>query len=77
VGPVCETTDSLAHGYPLPPLAPGDQVALLTAGAYGFVMASNYNARPRPPEVIVSADGQSWQIARRRETWEDLIAHER
>ncbi len=76
VGPVCETTDSLAHARLLPALSPGDLVALLTAGAYGFVMASTYNARPRPPEVVVDLDGQTWRVARRRETWDDLIAHE-
>jgi diaminopimelate decarboxylase len=77
VGPVCETTDVLAHARQIPLLSPGDHVALLTAGAYGFVMASSYNARPRPPEIVVHPDGQTWHIARRRETWEDLIAEER
>jgi diaminopimelate decarboxylase len=72
VGPVCETTDVLAHGRALPPLAPGDLVAFLTAGAYGFVMASQYNARPRPPEVVVSEDGGSWRVDREREEWESL-----
>jgi diaminopimelate decarboxylase len=76
VGPVCETTDSLAHARMFPIIEPVYQVALLTAGAYGFVMASNYNARPRPPEVVVNPDGRSWHVARRRETWEDLIVHE-
>jgi len=76
VGPVCETTDTMAHDRSLPPLAPGDHVALLTAGAYGFVMASNYNARPRPPEVVISPDGSTWRIARPRETWEDLVTRE-
>ncbi|MCC6612031.1 MAG: diaminopimelate decarboxylase [Anaerolineae bacterium] len=76
VGPVCETTDALAHGRPLPPLAPGEHVALMTAGAYGYVMASNYNARPRPPEVVIEPDGETWRIARPRETWEDLIRGE-
>jgi diaminopimelate decarboxylase len=52
---------------------PGDQLAILTAGAYGMVMSSNYNARPRPPEIVIAQDGKSWDIARRRETWEDLI----
>jgi len=76
VGPVCETTDALAHARSLPPLAPGDAVAFLTAGAYGYVMASNYNARPRPAEVVVDPDGQTWRIARPRETWDDLIRGE-
>lgn len=76
VGPVCETTDVLGRDVRLPPLNAGDSLALLTAGAYGMVMASNYNARPRPPEVVVGQDGQSWYIARRRETWDDLVAAE-
>lgn len=76
VGPVCESADTLGHGVPLPEVQPGDQLAILTAGAYGMVMSSNYNARPRPPEVVVESDGKSWRIARRRETWDDLIEPE-
>lgn len=76
VGPVCETADVLGHSNTLPPLSPGDHIAILTAGAYGMVMASSYNARPRPPEVVVTPDGAGWQVARRRETWQDLIAAE-
>jgi diaminopimelate decarboxylase len=70
-GPVCESADILREDMPLPPLSPGDRLAVLVAGAYGFVMASNYNQRLRPPEVLV--DGANWQIIRRRETWHDLI----
>lgn len=77
VGPVCETTDVLGRDVRLPPLSGGDALAILTAGAYGMVMASNYNARPRPPEVMVGEDGKTWYIARRRETWDDLVAAER
>jgi len=77
VGPVCETTDVLGRDVSLPPLEAGDSLAILTAGAYGMVMASNYNARPRPPEVIVGEDGHMWYTARRRETWDDLVAAER
>ena len=55
-------------------LEPGSLLAVLTAGAYGMVMASNYNQRTRPPEVVVAEDGKSWRLARRRETWEDLTA---
>lgn len=73
VGPVCETADILSHNALLPELSPGEPLAILTAGAYGMVMASNYNARPRPPEVVVNEDGHTWHIARRRETWEDML----
>ncbi|NJO84649.1 MAG: diaminopimelate decarboxylase [Blastochloris sp.] len=76
VGPVCETTDVLASGVPMPGAEPGALVALMTAGAYGMVMASNYNARPRPPEVVVSEEGDTWHVARRRETYADLLAFE-
>ena len=77
VGPVCESADQLGHDVPLPPLQPGDRLAILDTGAYGMVMASNYNQRPRPPEVVVMADGQRWQVARERETLEDLLRGER
>lgn len=73
VGPVCETSDVLGRDVPLPALSPGEPLAILTAGAYGMVMASNYNQRPRPPEVVVMPDGRHWQVARRRETWDDLL----
>jgi diaminopimelate decarboxylase len=75
VGPVCETGDFLALDRMLPGLAAGDGLAVLGAGAYGFVMASNYNSRPRPPEVIV--DGGKWWVARPRETAEQLFEKER
>jgi diaminopimelate decarboxylase len=55
----------------LPPLQPGDLLAVMHVGAYGAVMGSNYNARPRPPEILV--EGDSWRVIRRRETWEDLV----
>lgn len=70
-GPVCESADILHRGADLPDLVPGDRLAVLVAGAYGMTMASNYNARVRPPEIMV--DGSSWQVARRRETWDDLL----
>lgn len=76
VGPVCETTDVLGHDVSLPPLDRHDCLAVLTAGAYGMVMASNYNARPRPPEAATAEDGGSWFLIRRRETWHDLVMHE-
>jgi diaminopimelate decarboxylase len=75
VGPVCETGDFLALDRMLPGLRSGDGLAVLGAGAYGFVMASNYNSRPRPPEIIV--DQGSWWVARPRERVEDLFAGER
>jgi diaminopimelate decarboxylase len=74
VGPVCESADVLARRRTLPPLEAGDLVALRTAGAYGMAMASQYNARPRPAEVLV--DGRSWRVVRQRETYKDLIRGE-
>lgn len=75
VGPVCETGDFLALGRTLPDVTAGERLAVLGAGAYGFVMASNYNSRPRPAEVVV--DGERWWVARPRETVDDLFATER
>lgn len=74
VGPVCESSDFLAEEREIDNLLPGDYLAVMTAGAYGFVMSSNYNARPRPCEVLV--DGDSWRIVRRRESLEDLVRGE-
>lgn len=74
VGPVCESGDFLALDRELPNVLPGDLLAVWTAGAYGFVLSSNYNSRPRPPEVLV--EGDAWRIVRRRETHEDLIRGE-
>jgi len=74
VGPVCETGDFLALDRTLPSLERGDRLAVLGAGAYGFVMSSNYNSRPRAAEVVV--DGSSWRIARARETFDDLLRAE-
>ena len=74
VGPVCESGDFLAKDRMVANAAPGDLLAVLTAGAYGFVLASNYNSRPRPPEILVSGD--QWRIIRSRETLEDLIRGE-
>jgi diaminopimelate decarboxylase len=75
VGPVCETGDFLALDREVPDVAAGDYLAVLGAGAYGFVMASNYNSRPRPAEVMV--DGEHWWVARPRETVEELFRSER
>jgi diaminopimelate decarboxylase len=74
VGPVCETGDFFARDRELPLINEGDLVALLDAGAYGMALASNYNTRPRPAEVLV--DGKSVKLIRRRETLEDLLRAE-
>jgi len=74
VGPVCESGDFLAKERPLPPVAEGALLAVLSAGAYGFAMASNYNARPRAAEVLVHGD--RFEVVRRRESYEDMIAGE-
>ena len=74
VGPVCESGDFLAHNREMPNVMPGDLLAVCTAGAYGFVQASNYNSRPRPAEVLV--DGSEWRMIRARETYDDLIRGE-
>ncbi|MGI0151430.1 MAG: diaminopimelate decarboxylase, partial [Thermoplasmata archaeon] len=71
-GPICENTDVLARDRRLPTLRPGDLLALGTAGAYGFAMASQYNARPRPAEVLVGPRGA--RLIRRRERFDDLLA---
>jgi diaminopimelate decarboxylase len=76
VGPVCESTDVLATDRRLGEVQPGDGLAVLGAGAYGMVMASNYNARRRPAEVMVMEDGHTWRVIRQRETWDDLIRGE-
>ncbi len=75
VGPVCETSDLFATARFLPPLKSGDLVAIQSAGAYGAVMASSYNARPPAPEVLVR--GQEWSIVRARLTHDELIAQDR
>jgi diaminopimelate decarboxylase len=75
VGPVCETGDFLALDREVPDVAAGEHLAVLGAGAYGFVMASNYNSRPRAAEVMV--DGERWWLARARETVEQLYQGER
>jgi diaminopimelate decarboxylase len=74
VGPICESGDYLAKNRPLPQTQRGDLLAVFTAGAYGFSMSSNYNNRPRAPEILV--DGDNCKLIRRRETLEDLVAAE-
>lgn len=74
VGPVCESGDVFCRDRLMPDLRAGDLVAVLSAGAYGFSMASNYNSRPRPAEVMV--DGRRARVVRRRETRADLVRGE-
>ena len=74
VGPVCETGDTLGSDRSLPDVQRGDRLLIMNAGAYGMSMASNYNSRPRPAEVLV--DTQFHRLIRRRETWDDLVALE-
>lgn len=73
VGPVCETGDTLAKQRKLS-LQEGDLLAIRSSGAYGFSMSSNYNSRPRPPEIMV--DGEEFHVVRRREVMDDLMAME-
>ena len=75
VGPVCESGDFFAREREMPQPAAGDLLAVMSAGAYGFVMASNYNSRPRVPEVLV--DGADAHVIRERESFEDLIRGEK
>jgi diaminopimelate decarboxylase len=74
VGPVCESGDFLARDWPLAPVKAGDLLVVWAAGAYGFVQSSNYNARRRAAEVLV--EGHRFRIARRRETYDDLVRGE-
>jgi diaminopimelate decarboxylase len=71
VGPVCETGDTLGADRELAEVARGDRLLIMKTGAYGMSMASNYNSRPRPAEVLV--DGKFHRLIRRRETWDDLV----
>jgi diaminopimelate decarboxylase len=74
VGPLCESSDIFGRDRLLPPLEPGDLLAVLDTGAYGAAMASTYNRRPLPPEVLVNGD--DWRVIRRRQTIDDLVALE-
>jgi len=74
VGPICESGDFLAKDREVEPLERGDLLAVMSAGAYGFSMSSNYNSRPRVAEVMVKAD--KYAVIRRRETYEDLVKGE-
>lgn len=75
VGPICESGDVFCKDRPLPALKAGEKIAFLSAGAYGFVMSSNYNSRPRPAEILV--DGKKVLVARKRENIDDLMLGER
>ncbi len=75
VGPICEGADFFAKDRALPPVKRGDLLSIFTAGAYGFTMSSNYNARGRAAEVLV--DGDKFKVIRKRETYKDLIALEK
>jgi diaminopimelate decarboxylase len=74
VGPICESGDFFAKDREVPRPEPGDLLVVMSAGAYGFTMASNYNSHPRPPEVLV--DGDKFYVVRQRETLDDLIRGE-
>lgn len=75
VGPICETGDFLAKEIEVPIFQQGDLMAVMSAGAYGFTMSSNYNSRPRVAEVIVK--GEDYTIVRERESYEDLVRGEK
>ena len=75
VGPVCETGDFFCQNRELPDFEPGEAIALLSAGAYGFVMASNYNSRPLPAEILI--DGADVRVVRPRQTMDDILASEK
>jgi len=74
VGPICETGDFLSRDKEIPNFSRGDLVAVMSAGAYGFSMSSNYNSRPRVAEVLV--DGSGYHVIRSRESYEDLVKGE-
>jgi diaminopimelate decarboxylase len=71
VGPICETGDFFARDRELPEVVEGELLAILDTGAYGMALSSNYNTRPRPPEVLVN--GRSAKLVRKRETISDLL----
>jgi diaminopimelate decarboxylase len=74
VGPICESSDFIARERSLPAMQSGELLAVMSAGAYGFSMSSNYNARTRAAEVLVRDN--RYQVVRARESWEDLIRGE-
>jgi diaminopimelate decarboxylase len=74
VGPVCESGDFLAKDRSMPVTDPGELLVVMSAGAYGYTMSSNYNSRPRPPEIMVKGD--RYFTVRERESYEDLMRGE-
>ena len=74
VGPICESGDFFAKDREIPRPQEGDLLAVMSAGAYGFTMSSNYNSRPRAPEILV--DGDNFHVVRKRESFEDLVSGE-
>jgi len=74
VGPICESADFFAKDRPMPPLIQGELLAILDTGAYGYVMSSNYNTQPRPPEILVN--GTAFHIINKRETYDNLLKGE-
>ena len=75
VGPICESGDFFAHDRLMPKVKKDDLLAVMSAGAYGYVMSSNYNVRPRVPEVMVK--GNKFKIIKERETFNDLMRGEK
>lgn len=75
VGPICETGDFLARDLALPPLASGDLIAIMSAGAYGAVLANTYNSRRLVPEVLVNQ--ANWSVIRQRQTYDEMLAAEK
>ncbi len=75
MGPVCESSDAFARARPFPPVAPGDLVAIMSAGAYGAAQASEYNSRLRAAEVLVK--DADFAIIRPRRTYEEMLGEER
>jgi diaminopimelate decarboxylase len=74
VGPICESGDFLAKDRKFPAVSSGDLLAVMSAGAYGFAMSSNYNTRPRVPEVLVK--GREFRVVRKRETYDEMLSGE-
>jgi diaminopimelate decarboxylase len=74
VGPICESGDFLARNRHMPLVGEGDLLAVMSAGAYGYTMSSNYNSRPRVPEIMVIKD--RFHVVRERESYRDLVKGE-